>query len=288
MSIITRNKSLPSILLLCIRSRNTQRNSTWRGVWRPHLLLPQLKYLECSTEACRSCFVTWTLGMVVIPSPWGRGVYLKIQIFPHGTTQHDTGQEARAPPAGVVALMQLCCVSDWPLHALSWQQSKGGSPGLPAPLNQKALAAPLSCTSEFDSALASHLHPAKTSLWPFLPSGYPRQKTDCSILFFATSVSSNQMRQPPFPIFSPFASGLILEKNAYCLLYPLLYFAPLTYLSPPNKHLCHPTLPKLSLPPLTSFRRVLELVCEAAEQSLQSNPPHLNSRNQNTDTAGAL
>lgn len=206
MSIITQNKSVPSILLLCIWSRNTQRNSTWRGVWRPHLLLPQLKYLECSTEACRPCFVTWTLGMVVIPSPRGRGVYLKIQIFPHGTTQHDTGQEARAPPAGEVALMQLCCVSDWPLHALSWQQSKGGSPGLPAPLNQKALAASLSCTSKFDSALASHLHPAKTSLWPFLPSGYPRQKTDCSTLFFATFVFSNQMRQPPFPFFSPFIS----------------------------------------------------------------------------------
>lgn len=144
--------------------------------------------------------------MVVIPSPWGRGVYLKIQIFPHGATQHDTGQEARAPPAGEVALLQLCCVSDWPLHALSWQQSKGGSPGLPAPLNQKALAAPLSCTSKFDSALASHLHPAKTSLWPFLPSGYPHQKTDCSILFFATSAFSNQMRHPPFPFFSSFIS----------------------------------------------------------------------------------
>lgn len=43
--------------------------------------------------------------------------------------------------------MQLYCVSDWPLHALSWQQSEGGSPGLPAPLNQKASAAPLYCMS---------------------------------------------------------------------------------------------------------------------------------------------
>lgn len=100
---------------------------------------------------------------------------LKIQIFPQGSTQRDTGQEARVPPAGEVALKQLCCVSDWPLHTLSWQESRGGSPGLPAPLS-------LSPSSHFpiqapSLTLASHLHPDKKftvtfqALW-LLPKKY--------------------------------------------------------------------------------------------------------------------
>lgn len=36
-----------------------------------------------------------------------------------GSAQHDTGQEAWVPPAGEVALEQLCCVSDWPLYTPS-------------------------------------------------------------------------------------------------------------------------------------------------------------------------
>lgn len=63
----------------------------------------------CYVDSWHGCYPV-TLGQ--------RGC-LKIQVFPHGGKQHDTGQEARVPPAGEVALMQLCCVSDWPLHALS-------------------------------------------------------------------------------------------------------------------------------------------------------------------------
>lgn len=36
--------------------------------------------------------------------------------------------------------------------------------------------------------------------------------------------------------------------------YPLLYFPLLSYLSPPNKHLCRPPLPNLSLPPLVTLQ----------------------------------
>lgn len=121
--------------------------------------------------------------------------------------------------------MQLCCVSDWPLHALSWQQSEGGSPGLPAPLNQIASAAPLYCTStKFDSALPSHLHPAKTSLWPFLPPGCPHKKIGSGIfLVFVTFVFWNQWRRPDSPFFSPlflffFLWILIPGEDVGCLL----------------------------------------------------------------------
>lgn len=235
----------------------------------------------CYVDSWHGCY-TVTLGQ--------RGC-LKIQIFPHGGTQHDTGQEARAPPAGEVALMQLCCVSDWPLHALSWQQSEGGSPGLPVPFNQKASAAPLYRTNtKFDSlALASHLHPAKTSLWPLPPFGYPHRKTGSSIfLFFVTFVCSNHTRHPPFISFL-LAWILIPGENVGCLFYPLLYFAFLSHLSPPNKHLYRPPLPKLSLPFLISLQAgpwAHLWGCKTAP------PPHptltLIWRNQNRGTAGAL
>lgn len=88
-----------------------------------------------------------------------------------GSAQHDTGQEAWVPPAGEVALKQLCCVSDWPLYTPSRQQSKGGSPSLPAPISQ-------SPSSHFSVqapsfTLASHLHPDKIltflALWLLSP-----------------------------------------------------------------------------------------------------------------------
>ena len=150
--------------------------------------------------------------------------------------------------------MQLCCVSDWPLHALSWQQSEGGTPGLPAPLNQEASAAPLYCTSaEFDSALPSRLHPAKTSPWPFLP---PWKMGSSVSLFFVTLVFSDQRRHPDPPflytciycLFLFFLWALIPGENVgWLFLSPLSLFSPPSHIYPLQTNTCAALLSQTSL-----------------------------------------
>lgn len=126
---------------------------------------------------------------------------VKIKILPQGSAQHDTGQEAWVPPAGEVALKQLCCVSDWPLHALSWQQTKGGSPGLPAPLSQRPSSHfPVQAPS---FTLASHLHPDKKFIVTFLALWLLPPKDIFSI--FLNSLLLNQIHY----FFSLFISALV-------------------------------------------------------------------------------
>lgn len=162
---------------------------------------------------------------------------VKIQILPLGSTQHDIGQEAWVPPAGEVALEQLCCVSDWPLHTLSWQQSKGGSPTLPAPLSQSPSSRfPVQAPS---FTLASHLHPDKNFIVTFLALWLLPPKDIFS--FFLNSLLLSQIRFFFFPLFIsvaliglfkpiknfdspgfPLLSQFILLKKTYLYLYPSL------------------------------------------------------------------
>lgn len=77
--------------------------------------------------------------------------------------QRETGQPARVPPAGEVAPLQLCCVSDWLRRALGPTAVQGRLPRSASSAQSETATAPLCRTSaQLDSALPSHLHPGQT------------------------------------------------------------------------------------------------------------------------------
>lgn len=148
-------------------------------------------------------------------------------------------------------------------------------------------------------------HPAPTSRWPLLPPVFPTESWLLRLFFVALFKSLKPWSLffiPLFLFFLPFFLVMVPgEVFGFLSLFPSLFsplclcvsFPPLSYSSPLNKHLCRPSFPNHSLPPLKissgwSFSCLggrggqLNLwSCKTALLSL-----HLSSKNRGT--AGAL
>lgn len=160
--------------------------------------------------------------------------------------------------------MQLCCVSDWPLRALSWQQSEGGTPGLPAPLNQEASAAPLYCTSgefrlcsAFSFSIPLKLHRDLSCPPPPWKMGSTVFLVSVAFVFFGSEEKPGSTIPLHIYLFSPFFSPSTdsRRENVGCLfLSPFFIFFPPPLIFIPSKQtLVPPFSPKpLSPPPHNS------------------------------------
>lgn len=160
--------------------------------------------------------------------------------------------------------MQLCCVSDWPLRALSWQQSEGGTPGLPAPLNQEASAAPLYCTSgefrlcsAFSFSIPLKLH--RDLSCPPWKMGSTVFLVCVAFVFFGSEEKPRSTIPLHIYLFSPFffSEHWFQERERWLPLpIPLLYFFPSpSHIYPLQANTCAALLSQTSLsPPLITLR----------------------------------
>lgn len=91
------------------------------------------------------------------------------------------------------------------------------------------------------------------------PAPPPQRRAPPSFLSLSPLCFSDQRRNPDPPFLYTFIYSLLFflwalipgERTLAASSYPpsLFFSLPLSYLSPPSKHLCRPSLPNLSLPP---------------------------------------